>query len=111
MRLRTFVLAAFWVCSVAILYLALSPAPPVPPSLWDKTNHVVAFGVLGVLGLTAWPDRRWQVAAWLVAYGCAIELLQMLTATRQADWHDVTADLVGLFAAAGIRGGISALRN
>jgi len=111
MTFRTSVLAAFWVCAVAILYLALSPTPPIPPSSWDKANHVFAFGVLGTLGLTAWPEQRWRVAACLLAYGCAIELLQMLTATRQADWHDVVADVVGLVAAAGIRGGMTVLRN
>jgi VanZ family protein len=39
-----------------------------------------------------------------LAYGCAIELLQMWTATRHADWHDVIADVVGLWVAAAIRG-------
>ncbi|WP_233259586.1 VanZ family protein [Ramlibacter sp. WS9] len=92
---------------MAILYLALSPTPPIPLSNWDKANHVFAFAVLGALGWTAWPEQRWNLAACLVAYGCAIELMQMLTATRQADWHDVAADVVGLFVAAAIRGGIA----
>ena len=111
MTFRTGVLAAFWVCAVAILYLALSPAPPIPPSSWDKANHVFAFAVLGTLGWAAWPEQRWKLLACLFAYGCAIEVLQMSTATRQADWHDVVADAVGLFVAAAIRGGIAALRS
>ncbi len=111
MTFRTSVAAAFWVCAVAILYLALSPAAPVPPSSWDKANHVFAFAVLGTLGLIAWPQQRWTLAACLVAYGCAIELLQMLTTSRQADWHDVIADAAGLLVAAAIRGAMAALRT
>lgn len=111
MTVRTGVLAAFWACAAAVLYLALSPTPPIQLSGWDKANHVFAFAVLGTLGFTAWPQQRWRLAACLLAYGCAIELLQLLTATRQADWHDVMADVVGLFVAAAIRGGMTALRN
>ena len=103
MTVRATVLSAFWVCLAAVLYLALSPTAPVSPSGWDKVNHVFAFSVLGVLGLTAWPGRHWRVAACLVAYGCAIELLQVLTATRQADWQDVVADVAGLCLAAVVR--------
>ena len=58
-----------------------------------------AFAVLGTLGLTAWPTARHQVLGWLVAYGCLIEVLQSFTPMRQADWHDVVADVVGLLMA------------
>lgn len=84
---------------MAVLYLSLSPDPIVSISSWDKANHVFAFFVLGTLGLTAWPGRRPTTLACLFAYGCLIEVLQTFTATRQGDWHDVIADVVGLLMA------------
>lgn len=88
--------AAFWICAAAVLYLALTPVPPVKISDWDKINHAFAFAVLGILGWTAWPARPRTVGACLFVYGCAIEVLQSFTPTRQGDWHDVVADVVGL---------------
>ncbi|WP_430300188.1 VanZ family protein [Ramlibacter paludis] len=91
--------AAFWVYAAFVLYLALTPMPPVRVSGWDKANHVYAFASLGVLGLASWPTRPVRMLAVLLAYGCLIEILQSFTPTRQADWHDVLADSVGLLVA------------
>ena len=97
--LSRIVRASFWGCAVAVLYLALSPDPIASISSWDKANHVFAFFVLGSLGLTAWPARRHTTLVYLLAYGCLIEVLQTFTATRQGDWRDVVADVVGLLMA------------
>jgi VanZ family protein len=96
--------AAFWLCAAAVLYLALTPAPPVTLSDWDKVNHAFAFAVLGTLGWTAWSARPRTLGACLFVYGCAIEVLQSFTPTRTGDWHDVVADVVGLVLAAVVCG-------
>ena len=55
---------AFWICAAAVLVLSLLPqAVPMPSTGWDKANHALAFGTLGVLGCLAWPQRRWRVLA------------------------------------------------
>lgn len=97
--LSRIVRATFWGCAVAVLYLSLATDPVVSLSSWDKANHVFAFLVLGTLGLTAWPERRHTTLIYLLAYGCLIEVLQTFTATRQGDWRDVVADVVGLLMA------------
>ena len=89
--------AAFLLCLVSVLVLALMPTSPMPPSWWDKANHVAAFTVLAVLGRWSYPGRNAKVLLWLLAYGCLIEVLQAtLTATRSAELGDVVADGVGL---------------
>jgi VanZ family protein len=67
-----------------------------PSTGWDKANHALAFGTLGVLGCLAWPQRRRQVLFGLLAYGVLIELLQSLTPDRSAEAFDVLADSIGL---------------
>ena len=108
--IRRLAQVAFWVCAVAVLCLALAPVPSIPVSVssWDKLNHVFAFSVLGLLGLTAWPARRRALMAWLFAYGCMIEVLQLFTPTHESDWEDVVADVVGLLVAVAIHSALAA---
>ncbi len=79
--------------------LALSPSPPhIADTGWDKLNHVLAFVALAFCGGLGFPgawSRAALVAAALVAYGGAIELLQLMVATRMADWADLLADVIG----------------
>ncbi len=83
-----------------ITWLALSPAPPETMNTgWDKANHALAFGALGFSAVWAkWPQPRqwgWLVLA-LLAYGVGIEIAQSFLPPREADWHDVVADGVGI---------------
>ena len=88
---------AFGLCLVLVLVLALVPTPPEPLSTgWDKTNHLLAFGTLAVLGCRAFPRRAVAVLCALLAYGGLIELLQSLTPYRSAEWADWLADGLGL---------------
>ena len=81
----------------AVLYLALAPNPPQSGTLgWDKLNHVLAFVALGSVArlgvVRPWP---W-IATALLGFGGLIELLQMLTPTRSAEWADLLADALGI---------------
>lgn len=83
-----------------ITWLALSPAPPETMSTgWDKANHALAFGSLAFSAVWAlWAQPRqwvWLVLA-LLAYGVGIEIAQSFLPPREADWHDVVADGVGI---------------
>lgn len=94
--------AALGVTLVGVLILALVPHPPEAITTgWDKSNHALAFAVLGVLGCLAFARRGWVIAG-LLGYGGLIEVLQALTPTRSADWHDLVADGVGLLLGLGL---------
>lgn len=87
----------FGLCALAVLVLSLLPPDiPEPTTGWDKTNHMLAFGVLAALGVRSWPGRVWPVIAGLVAYGGLIEILQSLTSYRDASWPDLLADSIGI---------------
>lgn len=90
-------LSAFCICLLAILVLALMKTPP--PELdtgWDKSNHLLAFGVLVCLGRQAFPGRALALSIGLFAYGVSIEGLQALTDYRSADVQDLVADMLGV---------------
>ena len=81
----------------AILVLSLMPpSSNLPTTGWDKSNHMLGFGTLGLLGVRSWPSRTATVLAVLLAYGGLIEILQSFTPYRSADWADLIADGVGL---------------
>ena len=106
MSLRTLRLL-FVTALAAVLVLSLWPTTE-PPSFhtgWDKTDHLAAFAVLGLLGLPSWPLRRWRVLLGLLAYGVLIEVLQGFTVYRLGDWRDVVADALGVALAALIHAG------
>ncbi len=83
----------------AILYLALTPAPPeISLSLSDKFNHLLAFYTLAVLCDQACIGTRFLPvpALWLLAYGLLIECLQYFLPWRDASLLDLLTDAVGL---------------
>jgi VanZ family protein len=85
------------VAMLAILVLSLlPPSSDLPTTGWDKSNHMLGFGTLGLLGVRGWPGRAVAVLAALLAYGGLIEVLQSLTPYRSAEWADLFADGVGL---------------
>jgi VanZ family protein len=89
---------SFAAALVAVLVLSLWPMIEPPPlsTGWDKTNHVAAYLVLGLLGLPSWPDERTRVLLGLIAYGALIEVLQGLGGHRLAEWGDLAADAIGV---------------
>lgn len=96
-RLWLLVLGAL-VCVVG--KLALTPSNHPNLSLgWDKLNHFSAFAALGVaawLGFrTASRYQRLSLLC-LLAYGGAIEVIQLYVPGRSSEWLDLLADAVGI---------------
>ena len=88
---------AFGLCMLAVLVLAFMPTDvSIPSTGWDKSNHLLAFSVMALLGCSAYPGRTMAVLAGLLVYGVLIEVLQSFTPERSADWYDLVADAVGL---------------
>jgi VanZ family protein len=90
----------FWTSFVVINVLALSPAPFLPPEIfdwWDKAQHAIAFGALAVLAVLAYPGvSKVRIGLLLIAHGVLIEVLQYFTGYRFGDWQDALADGVGV---------------
>ncbi len=87
----------FWACVLAVLILALMPsAPQMPTTGWDKSNHLLTFSMLVLLGQGAYPGHRVKLLLGLLAYGGLIELLQSFTSYRFAEGADLLADGLGL---------------
>ena len=94
----TMLRSAFWMCALAILVMSLMPpVPQMPTTGWDKSNHMLGFAVLMLLGRWAYPGRMLSIVFGLLAYGGTIELLQSLTPLRFAEWGDLLADAAGIF--------------
>jgi VanZ family protein len=88
----------FWSCTAAVLFLALRPQPAEPMLFnhLDKLQHAAAFAVLTALGWLAGWRRPGRLGLALVGLGVLIEVLQMLTKTRQGEVADALADAVGV---------------
>ncbi len=91
MRLRRGLLG---LALVVTLLFAWTPHPPtLIPN--DKTQHGLAFVVLTLLAVYAYPNTRlWKVAVLLAGFGAAIELVQGLPFIhRDCDIYDWYADV------------------
>ncbi|MES2946977.1 MAG: VanZ family protein [Pseudomonadota bacterium] len=93
---------------IVVGFLALIPAQPKSMDLgWDKLNHMAAFATLtgvGYLGFPAALRHRFFIFFGLFAYGCAIEICQLLVPGRSCEWGDLLADSVGIACGAFIAG-------
>ncbi|MCZ4315471.1 VanZ family protein [Comamonadaceae bacterium G21597-S1] len=82
---------------VVVTMLSLLPLGPDAPSTgWDKTDHLLGFGLLAILACQSWPRRNLTALAGLLVYGALIEVLQSFTPYRFAEWNDLLADAMGL---------------
>ena len=103
---------AFGICLIAVLGLSLLPNDAARLSTgWDKSNHVLAFAVLAILGRLGWPRAPVPIFVGLASFALLIELLQGLTTYRRADGMDVVADIVGLVVGAALYRVMAARRS
>ncbi|MCV2216565.1 MULTISPECIES: VanZ family protein [unclassified Thauera] len=95
---RTTFRLAFVAALIAVLYLALMPAPDIVQivSWQDKIEHAALFAALALLAVAGWPDHPLRIAIGLLLYGAAMELAQGQTGYRTADPWDWVADAIGL---------------
>lgn len=95
---------------VTVSYLALTPSPSTGVDLgWDKLNHASAFAALAFAACLGWPEMRYGRApmlAALLAYGGAIEIIQLFVPGRSCEWGDLLADAVGISLGALLAAGV-----
>ncbi len=87
----------FWAALAFALVMALLPEPPpLPGSVSDKLQHMMAFFTLAVLGSLAYPRVNPLVLALaLFAFGGLIEVAQMIPILhRSSDMVDWAADMI-----------------
>ena len=88
---------AFWWFAALIITASLIPAGHIPQSgLSDKSGHVLAYTILTVLGLYAYPGHALKVLLGVCAIGLAVEVTQYITPTRHFEWLDIVANGTGL---------------
>ena len=91
-------LLVFVAAVVFTLYAALTPGDNTGLIPWDKAKHFIVFYGLTFLATMALPKSRWwKIAAVLLVFGVAIEILQALPIVgRDADVLDIVADALGI---------------
>ena len=66
---------------LAVLVLSLvPPGPALPTTGWDKTNHLLAFGVLALLGCRGYPRNVAMLLGCLLACHAVEKAVQRLSA-------------------------------
>lgn len=100
-RVRFANLTATLLLSAGYLWLGTRPRPPrALEDVPDAATHLAGYAVLAfsatnaAAALALTPGAAWG-AGWAVANGALLEALQSRTATRQAEWSDLAADVVG----------------
>lgn len=86
----------FWTALAFTFVMAVLPHPPrVPGSPSDKTQHVLAFATLSVLGTLAFRHLSFlRLFVSLVLFGIFIEGVQAIPALhREAEVTDILADM------------------
>lgn len=85
-----------WLLVAAVAVLSLLPQPPQPPVLtWDKSHHLLAYGLLMFWFRQSFAPRPVWVA-FLVALGLVLEVLQGLSGYRYFEWADLLANTLGV---------------
>ena len=105
-RRSDWLLSLFWCALVFALVMALLPQPPHLPidRLGDKFEHMLAFGVLALLGSTAYPAMPlFRLGERLSFLGALIEVLQSIPELhRDCDIRDWIADTIAVAVVLGL---------
>ncbi len=99
MKSKFIFVTAFYVCIVAIEYLATTTLEIKPiQNSWDKANHFIAFFTLYVTLSFAYPKLEIVTKVLiLLAFGIQIEYVQYFLPNREFSLFDIFADGVGIF--------------
>jgi VanZ family protein len=91
--------ATFHAALAGVTVLSVLPVDTVSiVDLWDKLEHAIAYGVLAVLGAMAYSSvtTALRLAAALMAWGAALEVVQRFVPGRFCDPYDTLANAVGV---------------
>jgi hypothetical protein len=86
-----------WGMVCLVVYLTLTPKPPVVPGFlgWDKAQHFVAYA-----GLMWWYRQAFSKhlgwIVFMVVLGVGLECIQGLTDYRFFDYYDMVANTIGV---------------
>ena len=95
-RFRRTLRIAFYGAGALVAALSLAPSAALPlTSIGDKVEHVIAYAVLGLLGVASSKRGVVRTILGLAAFGTTIELLQAFSPGRSPDPLDVVADIAG----------------
>jgi VanZ family protein len=102
---RWLIVVGFWIPFAVATYAAFAPeGVPMPFRVSDIVLHAAAFTYLTA---ALWFAHHaggwgWKPAAWMMAYGVAIEFIQSFEPTRSAEIKDLVVDAVGILAGLGV---------
>jgi VanZ family protein len=87
---------AFWMGTAAVFAVSVLPQSQLPSvDIWDKLQHSLSYGILGILGglayLAGWP----RVFLGLAAMGGLLEIIQGYIPGRSMSWEDEVANVLG----------------
>lgn len=105
-------IAVFGLACLVVIWTSVAPSTVLPTvTLWDKWQHLIAYGGLTLLGAFAFPSSLTRLATGLFCGGVALEILQSVMGQgRQGDPADALANslgiALGLLATLAIREGI-----
>jgi len=94
-----------WLLIAAVVVGSLLPSTSLPAfQVWDKLEHLAAYGVLAFVFAGALGRARWKAVLWgLLALGAGLELAQALSGVgRMADPWDMAANALGVAAGLGL---------
>jgi VanZ family protein len=89
--------AILWTVLIFILCTLPSKNIPLPSSLSDKLNHLIAFGGFTFFWLFH-VSRHWRILIIAILYGIGIEFWQAILPEsfhRGFEWYDALADSIG----------------
>jgi len=89
----------FYICLVAIEFLATTTTVHIEliESMWDKSNHFIAFFVLYILLSLGYRNvTLYYKIALLFAFGLQIELVQDFSGRSPFSTFDMLADSIGI---------------
>ena len=92
---------SFWAGVVALSIVSVTPRehlPTISLDVWDKLQHVIAYGMLSGLGAQAYTAKKNLVHLFLglVALGGVLEVIQQFVPNREAEFGDAIANAVGV---------------